>query len=98
MEESVMEKVVTATEAVKDFSTLLNSIKYKGDHYIIQRSGKPVACMLPVDDATKSRPLKELKLILDELPQLKEDIDYFAADLEALRKHQPSLPEGVSWE
>ena len=98
MEESVMEKVVTATEAVKDFSTLLNRIKYKGDHYIIQRSGKPVACMLPVDDATKSRPLKELKLILDELPQLKEDIDYFAADLEALRKHQPSLPEGFSWE
>jgi antitoxin (DNA-binding transcriptional repressor) of toxin-antitoxin stability system len=98
MEESVMEKVITATEAVKDFSALLNSIKYKGDHYIIQRSGKPVACMLPVDEATKSRPLKEFKFILDKLPKLNEDIDDFAAVLEALRKHQPSLPEGFSWE
>ena len=93
-----MEKLITATEAVKDFSALLNSIKYKGAHYIIQRSGKAVACMLPVDEATKSRPLKELKLILDKLPRLNEDIDDFAADLEALRKHQPSLPEGSPWE
>ena len=93
-----MEKVITATEAVKDFSALLNSIKFRGDRYIIQRSGKPVASMLPFKEATKSRPLKELKLILDELPRLKEDTEGFAADLEALRKHQPSLPEGSPWE
>ena len=93
-----MEKVITATEAVKEFSALLNSIKFRGDHYIIQRSGKPVASMLPCEEATKSRSLKELKLILDELPRLNEDIDDFAAALEALRKHQPSLPEGFAWE
>jgi antitoxin (DNA-binding transcriptional repressor) of toxin-antitoxin stability system len=98
MEERVMEKVITATEAVKDFSTLLNSLKFRGDHYIIQRSGKPVACMFPFDEATKSRALKELKSILDELPRLNEDIEDFAAALEALRKHQPSVPEGSSWE
>jgi antitoxin (DNA-binding transcriptional repressor) of toxin-antitoxin stability system len=98
MEERAMEKVITATEAVKDFSALLNSIKFRGDHYIIQRSGKPVACMLPVDEATKSRPLKELKLILDELPRLNDDIEGFAAVLEALRKRQPALPEGFAWE
>ena len=93
-----MEKVITATEAVKDFSALLNSIKFRGDHYIIHRSGKPVASMLPFKEATKSRSLKELKLILDDLPRLNEDIDDFAAVLEELRKHQPSLPEGFSWE
>jgi antitoxin (DNA-binding transcriptional repressor) of toxin-antitoxin stability system len=98
MEETVMEKVITATEAVKDFSALLNNIKFRGEHYIIQRSGKPVASMLPFKEATKSRRLKELKLILDDLPRLNEDIDDFAAVLEALRKHQPSLPEGFSWE
>ena len=93
-----MEKVITATEAVKDFSALLNSIKFRGDHYIIHRSGKPVASMLPFKEATKSRSLKELKLILDDLPRLNDDIDDFAAALETLRKHQPSLPEGFSWE
>jgi antitoxin (DNA-binding transcriptional repressor) of toxin-antitoxin stability system len=98
MEERAMEKVITATEAVKDFSALLNSIKFRGEHYIIQRSGKPVASMLPFKEATKSRSLKELKLILDELPRLNEDVEDFAAALEALRKHQPSLPEGFSWE
>ena len=92
------EKLITATEAVKDFSALLNSIKFRGDHYIIQRSGKPVACMLPFEEATKTRLLKELKSILDELPPLEDDIDDFAADLEVLRKHQPSLAEGSLWE
>jgi len=93
-----MEKVITATEAVKDFSALLNRIKFRGDHYIIQRSGKPIASIGPCEEASKSRALKELKALLDELPRLHDEMEDFAADLEALRKRQPSLPEESSWE
>lgn len=93
-----MEKLITATEAVKDFSALLNRIKFRGDRYIIQRSGKPMAFILPFEGASKSRSLKELKSILSELPRLNEDVEDFAADLEALRKRQPSLPEERPWD
>ncbi len=94
----MVEKLITATEAVKDFSALLNRVRFRGDHYIIQRSGKPVAFILPFEGASKSRSLKELKAILNELPRLNEDIEDFAADLEALRKRQPSVPEDRPWD
>jgi antitoxin (DNA-binding transcriptional repressor) of toxin-antitoxin stability system len=36
-------KTITATEAVRKFSEILNSIKYAGADYTIMRGGKPVA-------------------------------------------------------
>lgn len=47
-----MDKSVTATEAVRDFSGLLNMIRFKGESYIIRRAGKPVACIGPVREPT----------------------------------------------
>ena len=93
-----MEKRITATQAVRDFSEILNKIKFKGEHYIIVRSGKPVAQMEPVREAKKAKTLKELKSLLKELPRLDEELDAFAADLEGIRKDQPPLPEEGMWE
>ena len=93
-----MEKEITATEAVREFSDLLNRIKFGGDHYIIKRGGKPVAYMGPLREANIARPLEELKSILRGLPRLDDDLEAFAADLEGFWKHQPSLPEEGLWE
>ena len=93
-----MEKRITATQAVRDFSELLNRIKFNGDHYIIERSGKPVALMEPVKEPKKEKRLGELKSLLKELPRLNDELDAFADDLEAISKNQPSLPEESSWE
>ena len=43
-----MEKRISATRAVRDFSEVLNTIKFKNIHYIIERGGKPVASMNPI--------------------------------------------------
>jgi len=93
-----MEKHITATQAVREFSELLNKIKFKGDRYIIERSGKPVAQMEPIREAKKAKMLKELKSLLKELPRLDQELDAFAADLEGVRKDQPPLPEEGMWE
>ena len=93
-----MEKEITATEAVRDFSALLNRIKFGGDHYIIKRGGKPVAYMGPLRGVVVSVPLEELKLVLEGLPKLGNEIESFASDLEGLWKRQPSLPEEAPWE
>ena len=93
-----MEKRITATQAVRDFSEILNKIKFKGDHYIIERSGKPVAQMEPVVEVNKIRTLKDLKFLLKKLPPLDEELDAFAEDLEGVRNNQPHLPEEYRWE
>jgi antitoxin (DNA-binding transcriptional repressor) of toxin-antitoxin stability system len=59
-----MEKRISATRAVRDFSEVLNTIKFKGTRYLIERGGKPVACMTPVEETRPSRSLGDLKSIL----------------------------------
>ena len=41
-----MEKRITATEAVRRFSDILNSVSYRGDRYVIMR-GKKAAAQIP---------------------------------------------------
>ncbi len=93
-----MEKHISATQAVRDFSEVLNTIKFKGTHYVIERGGKPIACMKPVGEDTSLATLGELKRILKMLPSLDEELDSFAADLEDILKDQPLLPKGEIWE
>lgn len=93
-----MEKTVSATEAVRKFSDILNSIKYKGEHYTIIRGGKPVASISPVETQIKERILGELKGLLKKLPRLgDEEIERFEKDLKKIRKHQPYMPEKSRW-
>lgn len=93
-----MEKRITATRAVRDFSEILNTIKFKGVHYVIERGGKPVASMKPIDEKIDLKTLGELKALLKNLPRLDEELDAFAADLEDIRKDQPIMTMGDVWE
>ena len=89
-----MEKRISATRAVRDFSEVLNTIKFQGVHYIIERGGKPVASMRPIDEKADFKTLGELKALLKKLPKLDEKLDAFAADLEDIRKDQPLVAMG----
>ena len=93
-----MEKRISATRAVRDFSEVLNTIKFKGVHYIIERGGKPIASMKPFDDKTASTTLGELKTLLKKLPRLEEELDAFAEDLEDARNDQPLMAREDLWE
>jgi len=93
-----MEKRISATRAVRDFSGVLNTIKFKGVHYIIERGGKPVASMVPINEEKDFKTLGELKVLLKKLPRLNEEMDNFVADLEGIRKDQPAITMGDLWE
>ena len=93
-----MEKRISATQAVRDFSELLNTIKFKGVHYIIERGGKSVASMKPIGDTKDSMTLGDLKALLKKLPRLDEECDAFASDLENIMKYQPVVAMGDEWE
>lgn len=93
-----MEKTIAATDAVRRFSEILNTIKFRGDHYVIQRGGRPMALMGPVEEAKKERSIGELKRLLEQLPKLGREVDAFEKDMEEIRTHQPMLPAGKPWE
>ena len=75
-----MEKHISATRAVRDFSEVLNTIKFKGVHYIIERGGKPIASMKSIDEKKEPMTLGQLDFLLKKLPRLEEELDAFASD------------------
>ena len=93
-----MEKRISATRAVRDFSEVLNTIKFKGVHYIIERGGKPIASMKSIDEKMDPMTLGELKTLLKKLPRLEEELEAFASDLEEIARYQPLLSTGDLWE
>ena len=93
-----MEKRISATRAVRDFSEVLNTIKFKGVHYIIERGGKPIASMRSIDEKVEPKTLGELKTLLKKLPKLEDELDAFASDLEEISRDQPIMPTGNLWE
>ena len=93
-----MEKRISATRAVREFSEILNTIKFKGAQYIIERGGKPVAAMKPISDKTGSFTLGELKALLKALPRLDEELEAFAEDLEEAWDDQPLMAREGLWE
>jgi len=92
-----MEKRISATRAVRDFSEVLNTIKFKGVHYIIERGGKPIASMKSIDEKTDPMTLGQLKALLKKLPRLEEELDAFASDLEEISRNQPLMSTGDLW-
>ena len=92
-----MEKRISATRAVREFSEVLNTIKYKGVHYIIERGGKPIASMKSIDEKIDPMTLGELKTLLKKLPRLEEELDAFASDLEEISRNQPLMSTGDLW-
>lgn len=91
-----MIKTISATDAVRTFSDLLNAIKYKGESYTILRGGKPAATIGPAEKPFGERKLRELGAFIHTLPVI-EDGEAFAADLEDIIRTQPTLPETSPW-
>ncbi|MBI9085586.1 MAG: type II toxin-antitoxin system Phd/YefM family antitoxin [Desulfobacterales bacterium] len=92
-----MEKHISATEAVRSFSEILNTISFNGTHYVIERNGKPIVSMRPVSQTNRAKTLKELKSIVENLPDLGEEAEAFAFDLQGAADSQPPLPENDLW-
>jgi antitoxin (DNA-binding transcriptional repressor) of toxin-antitoxin stability system len=83
---------VSATEAVRTFSDLLNRIRYRGEEFVIERAGEPVCRMTPAAPPRRLT-MKELASLLRELPEIDAG---FASDVRRARRSRGRLP-GSSW-
>lgn len=60
---------VTATEASRNFSELLNRVAYQHESLQIERGGKLVACIKPVEQA-QGVVIGDLAKVLKQLPAI----------------------------
>ena len=72
---------VSATEAVRTFSDLLNRIRYRGEEFVVERAGEAVCRMTPA--APRRLTLRDLASLLREIPSA--DSDYASAVRRAVR-------------
>ncbi|MFA7455736.1 MAG: hypothetical protein WCZ10_14875 [Desulfobulbaceae bacterium] len=93
-----MEHDITATEAVRKFSEILNQSVYRGDAFLIYRNGKPVAWLLPCCHPPAERSLGELETIFAQLPRLGDEAESFAHDIEEALAAEPAPPRETAWE
>lgn len=91
-------RTITATEAVRSFSEILNSVKYQRSTFVILRGGKPIASIVPVGSSSGAALTRDLRTILRQLPALGEDVERFAIDLEEIIHSQPPMPERQVWD
>ena len=81
-----METRITATELARSLSDILNRIQYRGERFVVERNGKPIATINP--SLTSAITWSEL---LDRLGDLALPGEGFADDLEKIQSAQPTV-------
>ena len=80
---------ISATEAARSFSDLMNRVHYRGESFVVERGGKAICEILPAKPPKFS--WNDLAALLQTLP--KPDEEYFEI-VEDLIARQP--PVGAS--
>ena len=78
---------LSATQAVRQFSDLLNRVRYRGEEFVIERGGEPVCEIIPARPVTRT--VADLVRALRAIP--KPDDEYWVT-VEDLTTHQQPLP------
>lgn len=83
--------IITATEANRSFSEILNKVYFQKQTFDIKRGKEVIAKIVPIDNKSIS-PLKvkDLADFFNSLPQLsQEEKEAFSKDLEAIGQQRP---------
>jgi len=86
---------ISVTQAVRQFSDLLNRVFYHGTTVELERGNKVIARISPVSSESPLK-VKDLNELFAKLPSLGEDAEAFAKDLAEIRKQIP--PEHNQWD
>lgn len=79
---------ISVTQAVRQFSDLMNRVFYQGAIVELERGNKVIARISPVSPESPLK-VKHLNSFFHELPSLGEDSEAFIKDLADIRKHIP---------
>jgi antitoxin (DNA-binding transcriptional repressor) of toxin-antitoxin stability system len=76
---------LSVTQAVRQFSDLMNRVCYQGAVIELERGNRVIARICPAAPASPLK-VKDLNQLFQELPSLGEDAGRFAEDLAQIRK------------
>jgi prevent-host-death family protein len=85
-----MSTPVSATDAARRLSDLLNRVRYLGERFVIVRNGEEVAELSSV----ATRPTATLAEMFERLTAARTGDPAFADDLERIQAEQPAAGEG----
>jgi len=89
--------IISATEASRKLSVILNKVHYQGEHYEIKRGKEIIAQLIPVSHKKPSIKVSELNAIFKKLPTIEtEDQLAFLQDIEDIRAK--NIAEDKSWD
>ena len=87
---------LSVTDVARNFSEYVNRVAYRGDRFILMKSGKEVAEMRPVP---RGRHLSELAALLKSTARLTpEEADSFGKDLDSIRDESNSMEVRNPWD
>lgn len=95
-----MTKRISAAQAKAHLSDLMAQVAYGGEHYVIERRGKPLAALVSVDDlerleqgrATSGRPQGALAIVGAWREVDDQDLDALIADIFSERVRETGRP------
>ncbi len=61
-----MTTVISATELKNKVSEVLNTVYFNGTETIVEKHGKPIARIIPINDKARKMSKKDIKRVLDE--------------------------------
>ncbi len=79
---------ISVTQAVRQFSDLLNKVYYQGISVELERANQVIAMITPVHKPVGLK-VKDLNAFFADLPTLGEDASLFADDIDEIRKEYP---------
>ena len=88
-----MSERVTATEAARNFSDLLNRVRYGHETFVVLRGGEEIAQITPAGSGRSITLAGLIELVLRNAPADPS----FADDLEEIQASQPPLGEAPPW-
>ena len=87
---------LSVTDAARNFSEYINRVAYKGDRFLLIKSGREVAELKPVP---RGRRLSELAALLKTSSGLNSlEVDDFGRDLEHVRSEMNRVEVRDPWE
>lgn len=67
-------KTISASEARNNFSEIISLVAYKGEEFVIERKGKPVAVISPKKSKSKSSKKSRALKAIERMSKLNADI------------------------
>lgn len=87
-----MESRISATDAARSFSDLINRVFYRSEEFVVERGGQPVCRIVPAGPPQFT--VRDMVELLKTVP--KPDEEYWDI-LETMNRSQPPMPESP-WE